>query len=89
MQENFNNEYRCLIDTLDDKKFVIDSLALMISQLSGEDFHILYRGLEYKEEKENILMTEGRQNLRTRLADARLTLPTDIIILNSISRLLS
>lgn len=88
-QENFNNECRCLIHTLDDKKFVADSLALMISQLSGEEFHISGRGLEYEEENENIPLTERRRNLRTRLADARLTLPTDIITLNSITSLLS
>jgi hypothetical protein len=88
-QENFNNECRCLIHTLDDKKFVADSLALMISQLSGEEFHISGRGLEYEEENENIPLTERRRNVRTRLADARLTLPTDIITLNSITSLLS
>ena len=89
LQENYNNECRCLIHILDDKSFVADSLALMISQLSGEDFHISYRGLEYEEENEDVPLTERRGNLRTRLADARLTLPTDIITLNSIGRLLS
>lgn len=88
LQENYNNECRTLIHTLDDKTFVTDSLALMISQLSGGVFHISYRGPEYEEENEDFPLPQRRKHLRTRLADARSTLPTDITTLNSISRLL-
>ncbi|KAJ5763237.1 hypothetical protein N7533_001918 [Penicillium manginii] len=88
LQENYNNECRDLIQTLDDKTFVTDSLALMISHLSGEVFHISYRGAGCEEENENVPLPERRANLRARLADARSTLPTDITTLNSIGRIL-
>lgn len=87
LQENYNSECRNLIHTLDDKTFVTDSLALMVSQLLGEVFHISYRGPEYEEENEDVPLPQRRANLRARLADARSTLPTDITTLNFISRL--
>jgi hypothetical protein len=87
LQENYNNECRRLVHTLDDKTFVTDSLALMVSQLSGEVLHISNHGLEYEEENQDVLLLERIGHLKTRLADARLTLPTDIITLNYISRL--
>lgn len=88
LRENYNSESRSLIHTLDDKNFVADSLAFMTSQLSGEIFHISKRDLEYEEENEDIPLAERRGALRTRLADAHLSLPTDITTLNSINRLL-
>lgn len=75
--ENYNNECRALIHTLDDKTFVTDNLAFMTSQLSSEVFHISYCGPEYEEENEDVPLAERRAAFRTRLADARLTLPTD------------
>jgi hypothetical protein len=88
LQENYNSDCQSLIHTLDDRTFVTDSLALMISQLSGEVFDISYRGPKYEEENEDVPLLERTAIVRTRLADARLTLPTDITTLNSISRLL-
>lgn len=88
LQENYNNECQKLINTLDDKIFLSDSLAFIISQVSGGALHISRPGLNYDEENEEIPLLERRGNLRSRLADARLTLPTDTITLNHLSRLL-
>jgi hypothetical protein len=88
LQEEYNDQLQKLINILNDKIFIADSLALIASQLSGGALHIPRQGLGYEEANEELPLSEKRRNIRNRLTDAGLTLPRDRKTPNTLSKVL-
>ena len=88
LQEEYNDQRQRLVNILDDKIFLADSLALIASQLLGGGLHVPRQRLEYEEANEDLPLSEKKRNIGNRLTDAGLTLPADIKTLNTLSKVL-
>lgn len=88
LQEEYNDLRQILVNVLDDKIFLADSLGLIASQISRSALNVPRQSLEYEEANEELPLSERKKNIRSRLIDARLTFPTDIKILNTLNKVL-
>lgn len=88
LQEEYNDLRQSLINVLDDKIFLADSLGLIASQISRRALDVPRQSLEYEEVNEELPLSERKRNIRSRLIDASLTLPTDMKILSTLNQVL-
>lgn len=73
LHSEYNDLRQKLINTLRDKIFLADSLALRASQISSDTLHVSRHRIEYEEDNEELPLPERKRNIRNRLADASLT----------------
>lgn len=76
LQDGYNKLQRKLVNILDDKIFLAESLRFMASQISGGVFHIPRRSVEYEGMNEGLPLLERTSSIESRLNDAVLTLST-------------
>jgi hypothetical protein len=90
LQEQYNDLCRSLVNILDDKIFLADSLGFVTSVVAGGPLHVPCHSVEYEYEEADSMLSlpEMTGNMRVRLTDASLTLPTDIKTLHTLSKVL-
>lgn len=90
LQEEYNVLCQRLVNTLDDKIFLADSLGFVASLVTGGALPIPCQSFHYKYEEPNreLLLPEKNMNIRIRLTDMLLTLSTDIKTLNTLNKVL-
>lgn len=90
LQEQYNELCRSLVNILDDIIFLADSLGFVSSVVAGGILHVPCHTVEYENEEADLKLplSEKIGNMRARITDASLTLPTDIKTLHTLSKVL-
>lgn len=87
-QEKHNDLCRRLVNVLDDRIFLAESLVLVTSLVTGGALHVPPQRLQYEEANEALSLPEIEKKIKIRLLDASLTLPTDIGTLKALNKVL-
>ncbi|KAJ5100493.1 hypothetical protein N7456_006545 [Penicillium angulare] len=91
LQERYNGFCQRLIDMLDDKIFLAESLGLVTSLITGGSLQSPCSTLEYNFESDlnkNRTLPEMNEKMQVRLADSSLTFQADITTLHALNNLL-
>ncbi|GLA78630.1 hypothetical protein AtubIFM55763_011644 [Aspergillus tubingensis] len=90
LQEEYNHLCRRLVNALDDKIFLTDSLGFIASLVTGGALPIPCRGPnnQYEEVDGDLSLPEKNSIMRIRLADVLLTLSADTQTLNTLNKVL-
>jgi hypothetical protein len=77
-KQEYNKLRQSLVNTLDDKIFLAESLELVASYISGKRLPCPRHRLSYQSTDDGHPLPERIDNIKTRLADAKLTFSDDI-----------
>lgn len=90
LQEEYNALCQRLVNALDDKIFLADSLGFVASLVTGGSLPIPCQSLhnKYEEATGELPLPEKNRNMRIRLTDVLLTLSADIQTLNTLNKFL-